>query len=1028
MNLGFLQKMLIPLLALGGAIQVNAQCVSISCPANVVVNNSTGSCGTVVNYTAPVGTTTCTSNITFSYTGSIVNWTVPAGVTSITIQAVGAQGGYSTSSGTTSGLGASMTGTFTVTPGQQLKILVGQQAPNSTNGGGGGTFVTDISNNPLIVAGGGGGSAATTDSPDKHGQTTTTGGAGASGGGAGGTGGNGGSAGTSSFNSGAGGGLLTDGANGSALGGAAFVNGGAGGNIYAIGGFGGGGAGSGYVVGGGGGGYSGGGGGGNNASGVGGGGGSFNGGTSQTNVGGTNTGNGFVIITVPSALTTTQTAGLASGATFPVGVTTNTYSVTDGTNTTTCSFTVTVVDNEPPVLNCPSNVIVNNTPNSCGAIVNYTAPVGTDNCAGTVTTQTAGLPSGATFPVGVTTNTYSATDNVGLTTTCSFTVTVIDNEPPALNCPANILVNNTPNVCGAVVNYTAPVGTDNCPGVITTQTAGLASGATFPVGVTTNTYSTTDNVGLTTTCSFTVTVVDNEQPVIVCPANINTSTDAGICGAVVTYTSPVGTDNCPGALTSYIGGGLSGAVYPTGVNTVTFQVVDNVGLTGTCSFDITVTDNEDPTILCPGNVSTCVSTVNNIAPGVSADNCGVTSVAFATTGATILSGANNASGQTFNTGTTNVVYTATDAEGNTGTCNFDVVIVAPTNILAGTSGSTESNVVNVNGTTDALYTDCDLITTVVPSGVDPLTGNVNFSVTIDPAVNNYNGQLYLQRHYDIEPAVNAATATANITLYALQSEFDAFNTASNVGDLLLPTGGVDNGNVRVTQYHGTGTAPGNYTGAALGITPAVSWDAVNNWWEITFPVTGFSGFYIHTGFANDPLAIHLINIAANNIGTGNRITWATATEAKNDKFGLEHSVDGISFKEIYKTAAKGSAAQYLYLHETPATGKNYYRLKLYDASDKFTYSDIVTATVKGADNFAIQTYPNPVQNTLTVKITGTIEKDSRVVLTDIAGKVIATQDVTNNTVVFDMTDHANGIYFIRYTDSSHSEVLKVNKQ
>jgi len=242
---------------------------------------------------------------TLNYTGSIVTWTVPNGVTVVRIEARGAQGGFNTNSTTSAGLGASMRGDFTVTPGSQLKILVGQQ-PNTSNGngGGGGTFVTDSANNPLIIAGGGGGSSQGDDSTNKHGQTGTSGGQGAGGGGLGGTAGSGGSIGASGFQSGAGGGLLTDGANGFAInsGGLSFLNGGGGGTAQAPanGGFGGGGSGSSYVVGGGGGGYSGGGSGGNSTAGVGGGGGSYNGGTNQVNTGGANSGNGVVIIETTS--------------------------------------------------------------------------------------------------------------------------------------------------------------------------------------------------------------------------------------------------------------------------------------------------------------------------------------------------------------------------------------------------------------------------------------------------------------------------------------------------------------------------------------------------------------------------------------------------------------------------------------------------------------------------------------------------------------------------------------------------------
>ncbi|MPR36713.1 hypothetical protein [Salmonirosea aquatica] len=84
---------------------------------------------------------------TFNYSGAIVFWTVPAGVTSLTIEARGAEGGNYPNSDFRPGKGASITGTVAVTPGSQLKILVGQQGIGG-NGGGGGTFVTDNNNNP----------------------------------------------------------------------------------------------------------------------------------------------------------------------------------------------------------------------------------------------------------------------------------------------------------------------------------------------------------------------------------------------------------------------------------------------------------------------------------------------------------------------------------------------------------------------------------------------------------------------------------------------------------------------------------------------------------------------------------------------------------------------------------------------------------------------------------------------------------------------------------------------------------------
>ncbi|MBS1790874.1 MAG: HYR domain-containing protein [Acidobacteria bacterium] len=93
----------------------------------------------------------------------------------------------------------------------------------------------------------------------------------------------------------------------------------------------------------------------------------------------------------------------------------------------------------------------------------------------------------------------SATVNVNV-------VFVPDTIPPTITCTADVVVDFDPAVNGAVVTYTTPVGTDNRPGAITTQTAGLASGATFPLGTTINTFTVTDAGGNTASCSFKVTV------------------------------------------------------------------------------------------------------------------------------------------------------------------------------------------------------------------------------------------------------------------------------------------------------------------------------------------------------------------------------------------------------------------------------------------------------------------------------------------------------------------------------------------
>ncbi len=281
----------------------------------------TGDCtvmATNVKATAGLGCDAGTQ--TFNYTGTVQTLALPACVTNVTIEAFGAQGGF------TGGLGAQIKGTVAI-PGQTtLSIVVGgvggAPAVSHAGGGGGGSFVyvQPTSSNPLLVAGGGGGRTFNASCTSGAGSATTlpTSSSGGAGNAAGGTGTNGGVGGGGCSAScgipgsgGGGAGWSTNGANGTvtptpAGGGIAPRNGAAGGiagNVGAPGGFGGGGGSQGDAgAAGGGGGYAGGGGGnGWNGSswGCGGGGASFNSGdaATQVNTAGVRSGDGQVIIT-----------------------------------------------------------------------------------------------------------------------------------------------------------------------------------------------------------------------------------------------------------------------------------------------------------------------------------------------------------------------------------------------------------------------------------------------------------------------------------------------------------------------------------------------------------------------------------------------------------------------------------------------------------------------------------------------------------------------------------------------------------
>ncbi len=243
-------------------------------------------------------------------------------------------------------------------------------------------------------------------------------------------------------------------------------------------------------------------------------------------------------------------------------------------------------------LECPEDIVTDNDPNQCGAVVNYPAPETEGDCTNIICSPA----SGSFFPVGTTTVTCTADSggDIGVPSgkggpaSCSFTVTVNDTQPPSITCPSKQIVDAGPNMCSAVVNYPAPTASDNCPGVTVTCTP--ASSTSFPLGNTVVNCTATDASGNSSSCKFIVTVKDAQPPSITCPANITAVTpNPNSGGAVVTYPTPVATDNCSTPVTVTCSP-ASGTTFPRGTTVVTCTARDGSGNIATCTFTVTVYD------------------------------------------------------------------------------------------------------------------------------------------------------------------------------------------------------------------------------------------------------------------------------------------------------------------------------------------------------------------------------------------------------------------------------------------------------
>ncbi|WP_460218513.1 M14 family zinc carboxypeptidase [Psychroserpens sp. MEBiC05023] len=185
-------------------------------------------------------------------------------------------------------------------------------------------------------------------------------------------------------------------------------------------------------------------------------------------------------------------------------------------------------------------------------------------------------------------------DAEGQTDTCTATVTVQDQiDPVFVNVPANITL-----TCGDnQPSWADPTITDNCgTGLTPTRTDGtsLNTGDVFPPGITTISYAANDGNGNTTTASFTVNVIaDNQNPTAVCQ-NISVQLDAGGNASITAAQLNNGSsDDCE--IASVTASQTAFTCDDEGANNVTLTVTDTNGNVDTCTAIVTIVLQDAPT-------------------------------------------------------------------------------------------------------------------------------------------------------------------------------------------------------------------------------------------------------------------------------------------------------------------------------------------------------------------------------------------------------------------------------------------------
>ena len=401
----------------------------------------------------------------------------------------------------------------------------------------------------------------------------------------------------------------------------------------------------------------------------------------------------------------------ASSENFLAGTTTVTYYIEDASgNSASCNFDVTVNDYTDPIISCEDAVVTVNDPGECTAVVNMYAigvyPSAFDSCSGLFIVPT-GIPAGGAFPVGTTTVTWTVTDRAGNSSSCTQDVTVTDEEDPTINCPSNIVANTDPGQCNAAVTIPLAVPSDNCSIVSITNdynSGGADASDTYPIGTTTVTFTTTDSVGRTSTCSFDVTVVNSQDPVITLNGSNPQTFEA--CSSY-TELGATAIDNCFGDISSSIVIDTSSLDMDTlGSYPVTYTVTNANGGQTQVIRTVDIIDTTPPTLTFVGpnplTVGDC-STYTELG-ALAIDPC------FGDISSSIV--IDNSAVDTSTIGSYTVTYNVTDASGNSAT-----QITRTVNVV-----DVSGPIITLSGADPQIIEACDIYTDLGATAIDPCFG------------------------------------------------------------------------------------------------------------------------------------------------------------------------------------------------------------------------------------------------------------------------------------------------------------------
>lgn len=711
---------------------------------------------------------------------------------------------------------------------------------------------------------------------------------------------------------------------------------------------------------------------------------------------------------------------------------------------TTCTVILTGKDITKPTIHTDcsqlnQDVILNN---DCDIIVPNLAKqlFVTDNCDNEI--EITQIPEAGT-PIALTdgdseTVTLTATDNAGLTTTCTATLTARDGTTNILNenCGAAITTVNLNENCDFVYpdlisNLPSSISCGQSISYVQMPIAGTSENSfhdnTHPVTIIANF---TDNTS--EECIITLTAKDATGPVFTDACNtlaedVNLDFDCMITVPDLTETRV--TDNCSAVtLTQRPEAGTKLASSHNESHTIILTATDEANQTSICNVKLTAKD-----IIPPSITTDCVALSQEVAidgncqitvpdfKGIimTADHCSNDNIDF------IQRPAAGAKLNSSHDKTHNILIIVLDGAENSKTCAVTLTgkdVSAP---------SIVSHCSHLSQDVD-LQEDCQFV-------FPDLTNSVEFEDNCDGIVE----VTQLPAPNTIINANHGDTHTVTFTITDARDNSTTCSTILTAKDNTYPspvprniTVALGGDSVSITGEQLNGNSTDNCEIVAYSAEPNTFTEEGE--YDVTFGVTDVGGnnvvttviVNVITAGREESLPIELLSFTAKENAGQSWLQWTMPRTNTVASFNVEWSTNAQQWSTIGSVTTTVNKQQYEFTHTKPVKGANYYRLQQVEVDGALDYSSILDLTIEQTLDAEVAFYPNPTTHQVEVVLPNDFEVNQPVEVSiyNLTGQLVQ-RTTLSNTLRLDLKHISEGLYHIHLMQNdlqAKGRVLKID--